>query len=64
MISPNYMCKIEAWAEAYDREAWAMSPEEFEALYDEAFFEAMDLEKTLVLDKDAGCVKVRYRIKL
>jgi hypothetical protein len=43
----NYMCKLETWAEAYDQEAVVMSPEEFEALYDDAFFEAMDLEKTL-----------------
>jgi len=43
----NYMCKLETWAEAYDQEALVMSPEEFEALYDDAFFEAMDLEKTL-----------------
>lgn len=49
MISSSYMRKIELWAERYDQEAWVMSPEEFEALYDDAFFEAMDLEKTLVL---------------
>lgn len=42
-----YMRQIEIWAECYDREAVSMSPEEFEALYDDAFFEAMDLEKTL-----------------
>lgn len=43
----NYMRKLETWAEAYDQEAVVMSPEELEALYDDAFFEAMDLEKTL-----------------
>ena len=43
----DYMCKLETWAEAYDQEAVVMSPEEFETLYDDAFFEAMDLEKTL-----------------
>lgn len=47
----TYMRQVEIWAECYDREAGTMSPEELEALYDDAFFEAMDLEKTLVRPK-------------
>lgn len=40
-----YMRQVRIWAEEYDRDAMVMSLEEFEALYDDAFFEAMDLEK-------------------
>lgn len=40
----NYMHQIETWAEAYDQEASAMSLAECETLYDDAFFEAMDLQ--------------------
>ena len=43
----TYMHQMETWAEAYDQKASVMSLEECEALYDDAFFEAMDLEKKL-----------------
>lgn len=40
-----YMHQVQIWAEEYDRDAMAMSLEEFEALYGDAYFEAMGLEK-------------------
>ncbi len=43
----EYMQWVEAGARAYDQEAITMSSKEFEALYDDAFFEAMELENEL-----------------
>lgn len=43
----EYVRQIEVWADAYDQERIVMSPEELEAIYDDAFFEAMELKKKL-----------------
>jgi len=43
----DYMRQVEAWARAYDEQAVLRSSEEFQALYDDAFFEAMDLQEEL-----------------
>ena len=43
----DYMRQVEIWANAYARETAVITSEETEALYDDAFFEAMDLEKKL-----------------
>lgn len=40
----EYMQWVEAGVRAYDQEAITMSLEELEAIYDDAFFEAMELE--------------------
>lgn len=43
----DYMRQVEIWAEAYAHETVVITSEEIEAIYDDAFFEAMDLEKKL-----------------
>ena len=43
----EYMDQMEELAAAYDREAVTVSQEELEAVYDDTFFDAMDLERDL-----------------
>ncbi len=43
----DYMRRVEAWARAYDEEAEPKSPEELDALYDDAFLRVMDPDNGL-----------------
>ena len=40
----RYKRKIEEWAEAYDKDAIHMTQEEFDEIYNDAYFEAVELE--------------------
>jgi hypothetical protein len=46
-LDDYYMHQVETWANAYDQEALKVSPQELEALYDESFFEAVELANEL-----------------
>jgi hypothetical protein len=49
-LSPSfetYMQLVNAWASAFDEEAAAYAPEDLESLYDNAYFEALELQKKL-----------------
>ena len=40
----QYQRKIKEWAEAYDKDAIHMTQEEFDEIYNDAYFEAVELE--------------------
>lgn len=43
----TYMKLVNTWARAFDEEAIAYATEDLESLYDDAYFEAMELQKEL-----------------
>jgi len=43
----TYMQLVNAWASAFDEEAAAYATEDLESLYDNAYFEALELQKKL-----------------
>ncbi|MBM3134939.1 MAG: hypothetical protein FJZ89_06590 [Chloroflexi bacterium] len=43
----NYMQLVNTWANAFDEEAAAYVTEDLESLYDDAYFEALELQKKL-----------------
>jgi hypothetical protein len=43
----TYMRLVSAWASAFDEEAAAYATEDLESLYDDAYFEALELQKRL-----------------
>jgi hypothetical protein len=49
-VSPSdveYQQLVAEWADAYDRQTSALSEEEIAELYDDAYFEALDLQQEL-----------------
>ena len=43
----TYMKLVNTWASAFDEEAAAYATEDLESLYDDAYFEALELQKKL-----------------
>jgi hypothetical protein len=43
----TYMKLVNTWANAFDEEATVYATEDLESLYDDAYFEAMELQKKL-----------------
>lgn len=43
----TYMRLVNIWASAFDEEATAYATEDLESLYDDAYFEALELQRRL-----------------